>query len=374
MDRVDATTAANRLGLDYRREATRLGPPPVAIIDSHAHINGGRASAIYRDVCDLFGVERVHSQTQIDEADAVRTVMGDRIRFVATPRYNSPDRLRAMTTGFLDDLERWHAEYGARMVKIWNAPRWRDLIRAAAQSHPVPGITAEDLIALDSPWRRRIMDRAVELGMSLMAHIADPDTWFATKYADASVYGTKLSHLEALERMLEAYRVPWMVAHLGGWPENLDWLDGLMERHPHLTLDTSATKWMVRELSRYPLGRVAGFLSRWRGRVFFGSDIVVADDHLVKKDVPNARFAADLANSPEEAFELYASRYWALRVMWETGYEGPSNIADPDLAMVEPGRFGPMDAPALRGQGLSVAELGPFYRGSFEAWLRATGG
>ena len=56
------------------------------------------------------------------------------------------------------------------------------------------------------------------------------------------------------------------------------------------------------------------------------------------------------ASSPEEAFDLYASRYWALRTLWESDYEGASPIADPDLAMVDPERFGPLDSPQLSGK------------------------
>ncbi|MHC4590503.1 MAG: hypothetical protein ACYTAQ_14535 [Planctomycetota bacterium] len=41
-----------------------------------------------------------------------------------------------------------------------------------------------------------------------------------------------------------------------------------------------------------------------------------------------------MASSPQEAFDLYASRYWALRTLFETDHVGPSPIADPDLALV----------------------------------------
>jgi len=58
---------------------------------------------------------------------------------------------------------------------------------------------------------------------------------------------------------------------------------------------------------------------------------------------------ADLANSPETAFDLYASRYYALRTMFETSYKGESPIADPDLKMVEPDRYDDMAAPQLQG-------------------------
>ena len=50
--------AANRLQLDYRAEAHRLGPPVRPIVDAHSHINGAEAAAVFKDVCDLYGVQR----------------------------------------------------------------------------------------------------------------------------------------------------------------------------------------------------------------------------------------------------------------------------------------------------------------------------
>ena len=104
--------------------------------------------------------------------------------------------------------------------------------------------------------------------------------------------------------------------------------------------------WMVREISRHPRDELVTFLKRFEGRILFGSDIVTHDDHLEASDPDNPKFGNQLASSQHEAFELYASRYWAQRTMWETGYVGESNIADPDLAMVEPGKFTEMDGPA----------------------------
>ncbi|MEM9560554.1 MAG: hypothetical protein AAF995_09620 [Planctomycetota bacterium] len=366
--------AANRLGLDYRAEAAAFDrrlrafdPGELSgrggwIVDAHAHINGRRAAAIWGEAASAYGIERVYTQTQLGEAEAVRAVLGDRVRFVAIPEYMASDRRHAMTHGFLENLERWH-ELGARMVKFWGAPRLRDLVEQG-------GLDAGEFVAFDSPWRMRVAERAVELGMMLMVHVADPDTWFATRYADASRYGTKAGQYDGLHRLLEAFDVPCLAAHMGGWPEDLGFLDRLLERHARLVLDTSATKWMVRELSRHPSDALLGFLERWRGRVLFGSDIVSTDEHLVESADPG-RFAAGQASDAEGAFELYASRYWALRTMFETGYRGESPIADPDLAMVEPGRFGALDAPALTGHALPGAMLVELYRGACERTLDA---
>ena len=51
--------SANRLGFDYADEAKALGPPPVPICDVHAHIGGKHATVIYKNICDLYGVEAV---------------------------------------------------------------------------------------------------------------------------------------------------------------------------------------------------------------------------------------------------------------------------------------------------------------------------
>jgi hypothetical protein len=160
--------------------------------------------------------------------------------------------------------------------------------------------------------------------------------------------------------------VPWIAAHLGGWPEDLGFLSGLLDRHPNLHLDASATKWMVREISRHEREAVVAFLRRFNGRILFGSDIVTTDDHLAHAEGKSEMAAK--ASAPEDAFDLYASRYWALRTLWETDHDGPSPIADPDLAMLDPGRFGPLDAPRLRGHRLPADLLQSFYAGAAEGF------
>ena len=360
-------SAANRLGLDYRAEAKRLGDPVVPIIDGHAHINGKRAAKVYQEVCDLYGIERVYSQTQLAHATDVKEVLGDRIRFVAIPEYMHEDRAWAFTEGFLENLEKWHA-LGARMVKFWGAPRLRDFSEAI-------GLPPEETVPFDSPWRLKIAHRAKELGMSLMVHVADPDTWFSTSYADSSVYGTKHDQYESLHRLLDKTGMRCLGAHMGGNPEDLGFLSGLLDRHPGLGLDTSATKWMIRELSKQPTDELVEFLTKYEGRVIFGSDIVTHDDHLAASDPDNPAFGNQLANSEHEAFELYASRYWALRTMFETQYRGESNIADPDLKMCDPDRFDDMSAPTLHGHALPESMLKTLYRGAcvhtLDAWYGA---
>jgi hypothetical protein len=342
---------SNRCGLDYREEAARLPALGYPIIDIHTHINGAAAARIMLEAMDLYGIGRAYSMTLLEQVPAIQEVFGDRIRFIAIPDWGSKDRKTANGDAFLRNIERFH-QLGARVVKFWQAPRGMDLAAEYGDHR---------MWDLDRPDRLRAIDLAASLGMVLMAHIADPDTWFATKYKDAAKYGTKRSHYEPLEMLLERYRHrQWFVAHMGGWPEDLEFLSGLLERHPNLALDTSATKWMVREISKHSVADVQRFVRRWKGRLMFGSDIVTADEHL--KPAAGKTEMQSKAESPETAFDLYASRYWALRMLWEADGAMASPISDPDLAMIAPERFGPNDAPTLRGSALEPDLLRSLYR------------
>lgn len=344
-------SAANRYGVDYREVAQRLGPPARPIIDAHLHINGAEAARIFRDAADAFGVGTFYSQTRPDQVADVAKVLGSRVRFVAIPAFSQNDRKAAFGPGYLDVIRTLHGEYGARMIKFWNAPRLRDMIT---------GPDADDYIPFDSKWRVAAAELGMSLGMMFKAHVADPDTWFSTKYADSKVYGAKPQAYESLERMVDRFPTPWILAHMGGWPEDLAFLTGLLERHPNAYLDASATKWIVREMSKHTRADVLAFMTRFKGRIFFGSDIVTTDEHLAPAPA-KAHPMGELADSPEAAFDLYASRYAALRVMWETRWSGPSPIADPDLKMTEPTKYDDMSAPTLQGFELPKDVLDAFY-------------
>ena len=340
---------SNRFGWNYRALSQKLPALPFAITDAHSHVNGARACKILREAMDLYGVGSIWSMTYLEQVEAVRCELGERLRLIAVPDFASQDRKHALGDGFLERIGKYH-ELGSRLCKIWAAPRSVDFAIAAGDP---------TMFRLDAPLRVRAMELATRLGMSLMVHIADPDTWFQTRYKDANLYGTKLEQYLPLERLLDRFTVPWLAAHMGGWPEDLDFLTGLLDRHPNLFLDTSATKWIVREISKHPRGAVEAFLERFRGRILFGSDIVTTDEHLAAGEAKSEMAAK--ANRPEDAFDLYASRYWALRTLWESDMNLESPIADPDLAMVDASRFGAMDAPRLCGQKLPAHLLKSIY-------------
>ncbi|MEX0885679.1 MAG: hypothetical protein WD009_04490 [Phycisphaeraceae bacterium] len=319
-------TAANRLGLDYRVEAERL-PHIGPLLDVHVHLQNVEAAELFFEAADAYHVRKVWSMTQLEELDAMRDRFGERIDFIALPNHTARETdPGAFTTDWLRRIEAF-ANKGVRICKFWSAPRGRDW-------HP-------DALRIDSPMRFEQMRLARSLGMMFMAHIADPDTWFATHYRDSARYGSKADHYDAFRRALDEFGdVTWLAAHMAGSPEDLDRLQGLLDTYPRLHLDTSATKWMVRELSRHAPGELADFLRRNSGRILFGSDVVAMSSNM--------------------DFDLYASRYWALRTLFETDYVGPSPIVDPDLPLVNPEL--PDTATAdLRGLGLDAGVLTTLY-------------
>ena len=349
---------ANLLDLDYEAEARRLGPLPLpaggaAGIDAHTHVHGASACRLYDRARRMFGFDRTYTMTQLPMVEPVKEALGDSIRFIAIPTWSHPDRNASHRGQYLKDIEVFHAKHGARMLKIWASPALRNFVPDGAC----------DLADIDSPWRRRACELGTRLGMMFMVHVADPDTWFAKPYADRERFGTKAHQYVGLRRMLDDFPSPWIAAHFGGWPEDLGFLDGLLAAHPNLHLDTSATKWMVRELSKHGRGEAQAFFTKWRARLLFGSDLVTMDDQLSATKTGMSRMG-DLSNSAEEALELYCSRYWALRTLLETSHEGPSPIADPDLAMLEPARHTAMSSPMLRGLALSREVLQNLYFGN----------
>jgi hypothetical protein len=336
---------SNRLNLDYVALASKFKKFSSPIIDVHSHIHGKEASKIYRDSARLYGVGLTYSMTQIEEAQSMRDSLGSSLQFITMPSFSETNKLFAHGKGYLDRIADFR-KLGARVVKFWNAPRIYD-----ASNEPF----IRSPFRLNSPERIEVMNYVQDQGMMFMTHIGDPDTWFSARYTDKNKYGTKLQQYEDFEDVLTKFKIPWIAAHMGGYSENLPFLSSLLERYPHLYLDCSATKWVVRELSKYDPAEVRAFFIRWQGRILFGSDIVSYDAHLTQGSNKSEMLAK--ASNRDDAFALYASRYWALRTLFETNYVGESPISDPDLHMVDPENHSPDDAPTLQGCSLPDESL-----------------
>jgi len=314
----------NVTGQDFadRRHFRYAGPP---LIDMHAHVTltkptdgspGNLDQAeVMLEVAREFGVGRIMSICSPDDIAPLRERFGDRVGFSGSisKKLEEPEETAYRL------LDRY-LDLGIEVIKLWSAPRGRD--RG---------------LFVDAPWRIEAVRRARIAGIrNFMVHVADPDIWFRTVYADSTKFGTKADQYAGLERLLQMFPdVNWIGAHLGGDPEHADHLEAMLERYPHLHFDTSATKWQVREVSAHRES-IRSLILHHPDRFLFGSDLVTR---------------------PGLTREHYASRYWCHRTLWESSWEGRSPISDPDYAHAE-------DEPAtplLRGLDLPAEVLDQVY-------------
>lgn len=296
---------ANRLGLNYRAAPPRRCAG--GITDVHTHVHNVPGVELFFEAADAYGIGRIVSMTPLDEVDALRRAYPGRLDFIAIPRWRSMENSTRFRDQWLADLASFRA-LGARRMKFWMAPPMRGQF----------GLTLQD------PFFRPIIQHALELGYDFMIHVGDPSAWFAPggRYADAARFGTKPEQYRQLEHLLESVAPHNVIAaHLGGSPEDPDFLQDLLDRFPHLFLDSSATKWVVRAIAPQP-ERARDFVLRNQDRILFGSDLVVAEGY---------------------DFDHYASRYWAHQMLWESAYRGESPIDDPDAD--DPPRLAGLDLP-----------------------------
>jgi predicted TIM-barrel fold metal-dependent hydrolase len=333
MSEPTAPPEHNVTGHDYSRRDhfTYSGPP---IIDIHTHVTmtspedkpagpaggwGDKGStdpaALMLDVAAEFGIGLTVSMCPPQDVAPLRARLGDRLLFngMINKKPDEPDEAAYRN---LDQF----LEAGIRIVKLWSAPRGR-----------------ERGLLVDAPWRLEALRRAYKAGVRIvMVHVGDPDAWWTHTYQDTAKFGTKPDQYVPFMRTIELFpEFVWIGAHMGGDPEHPDHLEAMLEKHPNLYFDTSATKWQVREVSPRR-DAIRSLICRHPTRFLFGSDLVTR--HGLTR-------------------EHYVSRYWCQRTLWESTWEGQSPIADPDFTAAEGGPR----TPTLRGLGLPADVLRRVY-------------
>ena len=312
----------NRTGLDFHRPMPRPKVKGI-VIDFHCHLLAAHHAQGWFECAQHYGIDTFVTMCQLEEAMAIQRDWGDRVQFIAVPPW------RDASPGWLDTwFNRIESFYnmGSRIVKF----------------HMAPQTIAMRGVRLDGPELKPFFKEIIARRMAVMTHVGDPDTWYHGKYAaDPAKYGSRDEHYKMWEAVLAEFPrdLPWIGAHMGGNPEDLDRLQRLLDTYPNLSLDNSATRWMVREISKRR-DDARDFVIRNQDRILFGTDQVSGDDR---------------------GFDFLASRFWAHRKLWETAYTGPSPILDPDL---------PEDAqPTLRGLALPDQTLQLLYHDNAIALL-----
>ena len=307
---------APKTGEDLSRPPIRRYAGPM--VDAHTHTGSVAAADLLMRVARDYGIDVLCGITHARHIPELQAAFGPRYRPIVWVEHDavaSPDRFASENIRRLRDARR----RGAVAAKFWYTPRFLD----------------ETGFRFDNHALNPVFETLAKLAMPALVHLADPDCWFQTRYADRRRYGAKIEHYDQLEHTLARFPGLTVIgAHLGGHPEDLDHLRRLLDAYPNYYLDSSATKWIARELSLQP-DAARAFLVERSERILFGSDLVAFDDA-----------------TPAH----YASRWWVHRWLWEGQGTRPSPIPDP----CAPWR----DGPQVHGLNLPDDCLARLYAGN----------
>jgi predicted TIM-barrel fold metal-dependent hydrolase len=247
------------------------------VIDYHNHLDAQEPAHLL-EVMDECGVERIVNITmQVGERafEMIRkfhSVAPDRFATLAWMDWRDV-RSEGFFARTVDRLERL-VEQGACGVKIW-----KDLgtkVRDADGS----------LLRIDDERLDALYEKAAELKVPIMYHIADPDAFFipidATNeryeelaaHPEWSYYGSHFGKRELLaqrDRVIARHpRTTFVGAHVAEHPEDLAYVSELLDRNPNLLVDIGAR---CAELGRQPY-TARDFFLKYADRILFGTDLI----------------------------------------------------------------------------------------------------
>jgi len=256
-------------------------PHAFPVIDAHVHVHPGSAGLL-AEIMAANGLSKVVNLGILEALDirfeegmrAFQKALGERMVTFTRPdfRDNAPGFGQRMA----EDLER-KTGAGARGLKIFKelGLRHRD--------------AGGDLIAVDDPRLDPLWAKAGELGVPVLIHTADPVAFFQPLDADNERREELQEHpnwhfggpefpnhdtlLGQRNHVLEKHpSTTFIGAHLGNYPENLDYVDGCLNRYPNFCVDTSAR---IGEIGRHPAREARAFFLKHQDRIIFGTDLTI---------------------------------------------------------------------------------------------------
>ena len=268
------------------------GKYSLPVIDAHVHLTDSPSADHLVRIARRYGVKRLVSVSSLPEALNLGKRHAEMLSFAVWPELSRLGDARTLRREN-SRLMRQGVKHGAVAVKFWFKPEFN----------------YEHGLYLDDKRLSPLFQEMAELELAALVHIADPDIWFRTRYRDEGKYLSKRDNYAQLEGVLAAHpHLRLVAAHFGGNPEDLTHLGELLGRYANLYIDTSATKWVARELSvRAVLAR--NFILKYASRIIFGTDLVTyhgGDD------------------------DYFGSRYYVQQHLWEGKGELVSPIEDGD--------------------------------------------
>ena len=149
-----------------------------------------------------------------------------------------------------------------------------------------------ELIKIDDPKLDPVWNRCGELGMPVSIHVADPvafwlpynnknERWTELKdhkswwFGDPNVFPPHKELLAALERVIERHpKTTFVCVHFANNPEDLDWVESQLEKHPNMMADLAAR---IPEIGRMDPAKVRRLFMKHQDRILFATDFQVYD-------------------------------------------------------------------------------------------------
>ncbi|HZW81578.1 MAG TPA: amidohydrolase family protein [Candidatus Deferrimicrobiaceae bacterium] len=251
--------------------------PKFPVIDYHNHLDSLEPSDVLR-VMDECGIERIVNITMRTGEAALRMIHkfhhADRDRFST---YGWMDWSDLRSPGFfrrcVDRLEEL-VEHGACGLKLW-----KDLGTSVRDADG-------NLLRVDDERLAPLFEKAAELNVPIMFHIADPDAFFQpidnhneryeelAAHPEWSFHGSQFNKSQLLSQRDKVFarhpKTTFVAAHVAEHPEDLSYVGRLLELHSNLYVDIGAR---CAELGRQPYTAREFFL-KYSGRILFGTDLI----------------------------------------------------------------------------------------------------
>jgi predicted TIM-barrel fold metal-dependent hydrolase len=263
-------------------ESWRTWDPKDPIVDSHVHIVPTQA-----------GVSRA---LQVFEDAGIGQFAVKSAGFVGSPKYQATlalsEALRGRMRAFsnIDWRDVNEKDFAKRQVALLEQAKRDGMV--GIKIFKALGLAVRDekgkLIPIDSPRVAPIFEACGKLGLIVAWHVADPVAFFEPVTPDNERYDElKLapdwsfhgadypSHAEliaAQDRVIRRHpKTVFLLIHFGNLPEDIDYVDRLLEENPNVYTDTSAR---VPEFGRHPAAKVRALFIKHQDRILFGSDFI----------------------------------------------------------------------------------------------------
>jgi predicted TIM-barrel fold metal-dependent hydrolase len=251
--------------------------PKFPVIDYHNHLDSQEPADVLR-VMDECGIERIVNitmrvgQEAIEVMNRFRSAAPDRFATIAWMDWSDVEKPGFFARA-VDRLESM-VEKGASGLKIW-----KDLGTSVRDGNG-------ELLQIDDVRLAPMFEKAAELRVPVMFHIADPDAFFQpldrfnerfeelAAHPEWSFYGSHFSKDELLaqrDRVIARHpKTTFVAAHVAERPENLAYVSKLLADHSNLYIDIGAR---TAELGRQPF-TAAKFFAAHSWRILFGTDLL----------------------------------------------------------------------------------------------------